>query len=183
MRALFILLSFVLIIFTSSCNNKVVPLKHQYQSNPYQFSSASSRDVVWNKLIDFLTASSLAIKMVDKNSGLITTDNTSFLDSFAWENKEGNLTNPSALVVCSKVRGLFTFGTSLKKPDYVTGQWTIRIKEETDSITVAVKLANAAGQIIIGDQVLNNGYSTRETYNLAVKSTGVFEKSIEDALK
>ena len=93
------------------CGNKVIPLKSKYQSRPYEFTVADNSELAWNKLIDLFTAKGVAIKKVDKNDGLITTDITSFLRSYTWENKDGSLINPDAFVVCSKFRGPLTLAT------------------------------------------------------------------------
>src|SRR3954471_10243109 len=122
MKAIFITISFAYLFLIVSCDNKVVPLQNTYQDKPYEFATSSNKEQAWNTLIDLLTAKGLAIKTIDKNDGLITTDNTSFLNSYAWENKDGSLTNPKAFVVCSKVRGPFTFPSSIR-PEFIAGQW------------------------------------------------------------
>ena len=177
MKALSAIIGFSVLLLFVSCSNKVVPLKGTYPDKPYQFAIASSKKQVWNKLIDLLTAEGLAIKTIDENSGLITTDPTSFLNSYSFENEDGSLTNPAARVVCSKVRGPLTFPPSLK-PVAVAGQWTLRVKEEADKTIVAARLANAFGKVEI--QYTDN---TKETFALTVVSTGAFEKKIEEALQ
>ena len=174
-------LYFTCIIFGLSCNNKVVPLQKTYPDKSYEFSVSSPKDQVWTKLIDLLNTKGLAIKTIDKNSGVITTDNTSFINAYTWENKDGNLINPNALVICSKVRGPFTFATSLK-PNSLTGQWTFLTQQKSDKTNVKISLANAAGEVVIENSRIY-GSVTKETHNLIVKSTGVFEKEVEDALK
>jgi L-arabinose isomerase len=127
------------------------------------------------------TTKGLAIKTIDKNSGVITTDNTSFINSYTYETKDGNLANPYAMVVCNKVRGLLTL-SSLIKPDVITGQWAIRVKEDGNRTIVDTKLANVVGKVVIQNPPVNV-QTVAETHNLIVKSTGVFEKTIEDVLK
>lgn len=180
MKMLFIKSGFAILLVLAGCNNRIVPLQGTYQDQPYQIVTTASKEQVWTKLVDLFTAKGLAIKTIDKNDGIITTDHTSFLDSYAWESKGGILTNPSALVVCSKVRGAFTIPASLK-PTVLTGQWAVRVKQEGDKTIINTRLANAAGKI----EIDHTGYSyaTKETYNLMVRSTGIFEKSIEAALK
>ena len=92
------------------------------------------------------------------------------------------MVNPDAFVVCTKVRGPFTFATSLK-PDAVNGQWTVITKQADDKTFIDIKLANASGKVVIEDTRTYGQEVTRETHNLTVISTGVFEKSIEEALK
>jgi len=181
MKDLFTTLSFACLFVIVGCNNKVVPLQNTYQDKPYEFATSSNKEQAWNTLIDLLTAKGLAIKTIDKNDGLITTENTSFLNSYAWENNDGSLTNPKAFVVCSKVRGPFTFPSSIR-PDGITGQWTVRTKQEADKTIVNIKLSNAGGKVVIENSGIY-GSATKETHNLIVESTGIFEKSIEEALK
>jgi len=182
MKNVFKAFGFVLLLSIISCNNKVIPLQHAYQDKPYQFATSSTKEQVWNKLIDLFTSKGLAIKTIDKNDGLMTTDNSTFLNLYTWENKDGGLTNPNALVVCSKVRGPFTFAASLK-PDDITGQWTVRTKQESNRTLVDIRLANASGKVVVENSSAYGQVATRETHNLIVESTGVFEKSIEEALK
>lgn len=182
MKAFSIAIGILCLSAVVSCNNKVVSLKQTYQDKPYEFAVLSSKDQVWTKLVDAMTTKGLVIKTIDKNTGLIATDQTSFLNSYSFENKDGSLTNPAALVVCTKVRGPFTFATSLK-PTGVAGQWMVLTKQAGDKTLIGIKLANAAGKVVIEDAGTYGENVTRETHNLVVKSTGVFERSIEAALQ
>jgi hypothetical protein len=183
MKKNFSSLSGIIILLTIiSCNNNIVPLKGNYQDKPYEFVTSSSKDQIWDKLIDFLIAKGLAIKTIDKNSGVITTDNTSFINSYTWESKDGSLVNTDAFVVCSKYRGLLTFGPSIR-PEVITGQWTVRVKQNGDNTIVVTNLSNAAGKIVFQNAGSNGQGMTTQTYDLTVKSTGLFEKTIENALK
>lgn len=170
-----------IILLFAGCNNKVIPLKGVYQDKPFEFTASAPKEDIWNKLIDVFTAKGLAIKTIDKNSGIITTDNTSFLNSYTYENKDGSLATPDAMVVCSKVRGTLTLSSSIK-PDVITGQWAVRVKEDGNKTIVDTKLANAVGKVIIQNPLVN-GQTVAETHDLIVKSTGIFEKTIEEALK
>ena len=181
MKTLVVVSGFAILLALTSCNNKVVPLQGAYQDKPYQIVTTASKDQVWNKLIDLFTAKGLAIKTIDKNDGIITTDNTSFLNSYTWERKGSVLANSDALVVCSRVRGLFTVSSSLK-PTALTGQWAVRVTQEGDKTIVDTRLANATGKVEIENTGLY-GYPVKETHDLIVKSTGLFEKAIETALK
>ena len=182
MRAVLTMVIFACMVFIVSCDIRSIPLKNTYQDQPYQFSVSHRKEQVWSKLIDIFTAKGLAIKIIDEKSGLITTENISFLNSFAWEKKDGSLTNPAAFVVCSKVRGPFTFPASLH-PSSLSGQWVVRTKQEPDKTIVDIKLANASG--IYGSESLGSFGQTpvSEIRNLSVASTGVFEKAVAEALK
>lgn len=101
------------------------------------------------------------------------------MNSYAFEKNDGSLTNPAAYVVCTKVRGLFTLGASLK-PQLVTGQWVLRLKETNDKTHIDMRLANTMAVIVDGDA---NQTDENRTHALIVKSTGAFEKEIEQALQ
>lgn len=59
----------------------------------------------------------------------------------------------------------------------------MRINQGADKIVLSAKLANASGKISIGDTVLHGHKTATTTYELQIESTGVFKKSVEDALK
>src|SRR6476620_6583690 len=145
MKPLFVVFAFTSLL-VMGCDNKVIPLQNTYQDKSYEFSVPSAKDKVWTELIDLFHTKGVAIKTIDKKEGVITTENTSFLNSYSWEDKNGGLTNPNAFVVCSKVRGTFTFPPSLK-PDSVTGQLTVLLKEESDKTFVSIGLTNASGVV------------------------------------
>lgn len=176
MKIFLTLTAFTCLLCMFSCNNKVVALQNNYQDKPYQFSVSSSKEKTITELVDVLTSKGFAIKTVDQNMGLITTDNASFLRSYSFENKDGSLTNPNAIVVCTKVRGPLTFSTSIK-PESVTGQWILITKQSNNKTLVTISLANAEGKVIEGD----SNEDSKRIYNLLVKSTGAFEKSVESS--
>lgn len=170
-----------LLLFLAACNDRVVPIKGMYQDTTYAFSAPASRKQVLNKLIDVFTAKGLAVKTLDEQNGIITTETTSFLQSYAWELKNGSLSDSNAYVICSRVRGPFTLTPSYK-PEFVTGQWVVRLKDEENTTHVDVRLMNATGKVAVPGS--SSAYDPApEMYNVVVKSTGIFEKAIADALK
>lgn len=173
--------SFTVLLLFIGCNSKTAPLKGVYQDKTYEFITSDSKEKVWNKLLDFFTTEGLIIKTIDKTSGLIVTDITSFLHSYTREAKDGSLIDKNAKVVCSKARGPVAFAAK-SKPDVITGQWIVRVKEEADKITVGVKLVNVDGRIVLQDSTANR-IVPEANYYLTVKSTGVFEKSVEAFLR
>lgn len=173
--------SFTILLILTGCNLKTTPLKGVYQDKTYDFTTSNSKEKVWNKLLDFFTTEGLVIKTIDNTSGLIVTDITSFLNSYTREAKDGSLIDSNAKVVCSKVRGSLAFAVP-RKPDVITGQWIVRVKEEAEKTIVGVKLANIDGRIILQDSSANR-IVPEANYYLTVKSTGVFEKAVEAALK
>lgn len=173
--------SFIILLLFIGCHLRTAPLKGVYQEKTYDFVTSDSKEKVWNKLLDFFTTEGLIIKTIDKPSGLIVTDVTSFLHSYTQEAKNGSLIDPNAQVVCSRAKGSLTLAVQ-KKPDVITGQWIVRVKEETDKTVVSVKLANIDGRIVLQDSTANRVVPEANFY-LTVKSTGVFEKAIETFLR
>lgn len=173
--------SFTILLLSIGCNFKTTPLKGVYQDKTYNFVTSDSKEKVWNKLLDFFTTEGLVIKTIDKTSGLIVTDITSFLNSYTREAKDGSLIDSNAKVVYSKVRGQLTFALT-NKPDVITGQWIVRVKEQADTTIVGIKLANIDGRIVLQDSSANR-IVPEANYKLIVKSTGVFEKAVQAALK
>lgn len=164
-----------------SCDNKIVPLKYAYQQDAYEFKINSNKDKAWDQLIDLFTKNGLAINTLNKADGVITTERTSFLSSYTWENKHGTIMNSDAMVVCGRYRGMFTLGPSFR-PTNLTGQWVVRLKEQEGSTFVVVKLANASGEIFARSPNANPSGEYSSPYALQVRSTGVFERSIEHSL-
>jgi len=175
-----IVIAFFLFLMVG-CDNKLIPLKYAYQQEAYEFKTNSSKDRAWDQLIDLLTKNGLAIKTINKADGLITTETTSFLDSYTWENRHGTIMSPNAIVVCSRYRGMLTVGQSFK-PNTLTGQWIVRLKEEEGKTAVMVKLANASGEVFVTGSDAHQPGEPASPYALQVRSTGVFERSIEHSL-
>ena len=173
----FFSICFVFILL--SCNMKVVPFQKEYNSSTYSISTTQSKDLTWSKVVNYLTITGVPILSIDKGSGVITSDKISFLNSYTWEDKSGNIMNSNALVVCNKVRGPFTIPVS-EKPTSIYGQWIISVQDSNQGVVVQAKLANANGNLLI-DNSDKNG-SARQTFNLQIQSTGMFERQLESAI-
>jgi hypothetical protein len=171
----FLFISFLLL---NSCGFRVLPLTGSYAEKPYEF-GISSKDQSWKNLIDYLTEKGIAIKLIDKASGIITTEPTSLLNAFTWENKDGSLTNPDAFVVCSKVRAPLQIASSLK-PTELRGQWVFLFKEEGEKNYLLIRFTNGYGKVL--ETTSGDSGSSAYTYNLDVKSTGLFEKQVQEQL-
>jgi hypothetical protein len=175
----FIILLSTITFLLSGCGFRTIPLANNYADKPYEF-GISSIDDAWKKVVEYLVEKGIAIKVIDKSSGLLTTESTSFLNSFTWENKDGSLMNPGAYVVCNKVRGPLQMTSSLK-PTVLNGQWVFLFKQEGEKSYLVIRLANTQGKVAevqVGNDTESSGYS----YNLEVKSTGQFEESIQGML-
>jgi hypothetical protein len=89
-------------------------------TTPLVIESQLNKEQVWSNLVDYLALSGATIKIIDKSSGLITTEDYSFMNSWTWENKKGVVENPNQYVVVKRGGGY---------PTTITGQWNVRIKD------------------------------------------------------
>jgi hypothetical protein len=163
------------IILLSSCLPRVRPVKNDYLDPPFQATSTSSKDVVWNKIVDFFSDKRLPIKSIDKSSGLIISEKAVF--STTIEDKDGKLVNKSAWVVVPAVYNPNTKKLESYYTGKVLGEWSIRIKESVKGTVVSVNLVNLKRQFTaykMGLQEVDASFA---------KSTGVFEKQIADLVK
>lgn len=163
-----LLLLCFLAFLTQSCvtTSNFIPLKGKYQETPVRSKLSHSFDEVWEAAIDLLADTGQGVKMIDKSSGFIIGQVSSFFGTLTLEDVKGNLVNPNASIVVEKPRNSFVkdmFGYDSN------AQWNIRIKPLTDSTTeVSVKVhsidAKYVGSSISGE------------------STGNFEKFIIDEI-
>lgn len=165
------------LIALTSCSAPKSTLTGKYQDTPYQIETSKSLDETWSAIIDLFATKGLSIKIIDKSSGLITSNKTSFLFSYTYENKQGQPEDPNAFVVVNKLKG--GFGNTLN-PQVLTGEWNIRIKEVNSKTVINVNLVNIIAQYTAPRTTT---YTAEHTYNLVAKSTGVFEKLIADQIK
>ena len=165
----------VTLLLFSGCATKVIPLKGHYVDKPYEIISDKTKDQVWDKIIDFFAQNGLSIKIIDKSSGLITSDKTRL--SWTMENKDGTLFKPDRWIVIEKI-SLLGSGAFVT-PTSVTGDWNIRIKDAGDNKTIInVNLVN-----IQAKATYSNGREILQEIEIKALSTGIFEKTIADAVK
>lgn len=166
------------ILLTSCMTLKPVSLKGNYSESPYEVVSDKEFDQVWSNIIDLFATKGLSIKLIDKNSGLIISEKTSFLSDYTFEDKNGVLENPNASIVIEKMT-YEGYNQSLK-PQKITGEWNIRIKENSSGkVVVNVNLTNIdATSLVAGSQ-----YSPAQNLTFNGKSTGKFEELITSLVK
>jgi hypothetical protein len=157
---------------------KPVVLQGNYSDKPYEVVSDKQFDQVWSNTIDLFATKGFSIKLIDKNSGLIISEKTSFISDYTFEDMNGALENANASIVIEKklVSGFNQFF----KPQKITGECNIRIKENgTGKIVVNVNLTNIeATSFILGSQ-----YSPAQNLIFNGKSTGKFEELITGLIK
>ncbi|REA63494.1 hypothetical protein DSL64_03335 [Dyadobacter luteus] len=79
-----------------------VRIKGKYQEGPVRMEVAKPYGETWNKVIDFISDIGMNVKMVDKASGLVISDPTSFFGHTSIEDKDGKILNPKAQIVTSR---------------------------------------------------------------------------------
>lgn len=118
------LIPFVCIALVS-CTFYKATLKGKYQDTPFQIETSKSYEETWSELIDLFAQKRLSIKIIDKSSGLITSEKTSFLSSFTYEDAQGKPINPNAFVVSANT----SYEGKVHPPISLTEEWNIRIKQ------------------------------------------------------
>ena len=173
--ALTMALTLVNFLFSCEPQYKVIYPKGKYLQTPYIVESDKSKDQVWQNIIDFFGQKGIGIKIIDRSSGLITTD--AYRMPFTYEDSKGNLVDKGAYLVISKIvsHGFNGATSTTLEPYYVTAEWNIIIKEEN-------------GKTLININIVNPKYSdisrTNEPFSTGgCLSTGVFEKTIADIIK
>jgi hypothetical protein len=162
----------ILFLFLASCLQSCVTIgtigiKGKYQEGPVKREFNHSYDETWNKVIDFISDIGLNVKMVDKGSGLVISDPTSFTGKTSVEDKAGKILNSEAFIVTSR-----TNDPNVANPiRSATASYNLRVKETgPGKSVVSVLLYNITVTGIV------------DTYTHKGKSTGNFEKWILDNL-
>src|SRR5689334_10194727 len=83
-----------------SCSVKTIPIKGTYLKPPYTDTTTIAKEQAWDKIIDFFAQNGLSIKIIDKSSGLIISDNTAVPASY--ETKLGIPEKKDAWIVVPK---------------------------------------------------------------------------------
>jgi len=178
---------FLLTLYLSSCATKIIPIKGSYPSQPIIVTSDKSVSEVWDRLIDLFAQNGLSIKLIDKSSGLIISDNSAI--TATWEKKDMTLYHPDAYIVTSKyfngkayaevgITQLASNKADLKNPSVCRGEWNVRIKPAGSGSSINVNLVN------VKYQAVNLSLRGTEWVNLTnFRSTGNFEKKIADMIK
>lgn len=186
MKKLFFLVLVSSVTLLSCVSSKIYPVQNSYATLPITMNSESNFDQVWDRLVDLFAQNGLSIKLIDKNSGLIISDNSEI--TATWEDKNGIVVHPTAYIVTPKVKdlnlqtyvgivGSYYKKSDLKKPGITRGEWNVRIKKVGTGTTINVNLVN----------VRYTSFDSRGVSmikNLSeFKSTGNFEKTITDIIK
>lgn len=185
------LFSVCLIILVSCNTSKMIPLSGQYPATPMLFTSEKPFDKTWDNLVDLFAQRGLAIKLIDRSSGLIISDRSKL--TVTMEDKNGRVIFPDAYIVAPShivngkriplyVASVGAYSTAKQVSsliDYAYGDWNVRIKP------------NPSGGSTINVNITSIVYETYD-YKLKanvsspvsdIRSTGVFEKQLAEAIK
>ena len=174
-------------ILTFSCTPKIYPVQNHYADLPYTVRTENTFDNVWDKLVDLFAQNGLSIKLIDRSSGLIVSDNSPITTT--WEDKHGDLVHPDADIVVPKMKqndwqvfipffGGYYKKSELKNPSVVRGEWNVRIKKDGEGAIINVNLVNVTYED--WDRVRK----VSMIRNLSdFKSTGNFEREIAEFIK
>jgi hypothetical protein len=139
--------------------------------------TSSQFEKVWDKLIDLFAQKGLPIRIIDKSSGLITSDRA--LLPTTVETKDGKLKDPLAFIVVSQIYdpGTRKYSPISRYAD-VSGEWNVRVKQTDGQTTINVNIVNVKYQSWDAFHKVN-----RDVMLTEYQSTGVFEKLIAEAIK
>jgi hypothetical protein len=185
MKAFVVLL--MVFVFTS-CTSKIIPIKGNYPQTPMVFQSENSFEKTWDKLVDVFAQKGLAIKIIDKSSGLIISTNSQMLAT--PEDSKGNPKDPEAFIVVPSVKisgeikpisgsnqGAYTAKSKIRfNPVY--GEWNVRVKPNGTGSTINVNITNVTYELPVTSK-----YSDRTVILSDYRSTGVFEKILADLIR
>ncbi len=165
-------LTYLLVFICLASCTVAVPIVNSYQETPFVAYSDKSKDEVWSKVIDVFAQKGLTISIIDKSSGLITSNDYSFTSSVTYEMMNGMLKDTTAWIVVGKRPTDTQYYTP---PNNVRGSFNVRVKEEAGKTAININLVGLTAMDI------TQPYNTKITYQ--VKSTGVFERTFAEMVK
>lgn len=178
--------TFATVLILVSCRtSKVIPLKGSYEKTPIIYNSDKSINEVWDNLIDLFAQKGLSIKFVDKNIGLIISNNT--LVSATWEDKNGKPVHPEADIVVWKIYNAAAnamvpetrigTGRKSKQPDECYAEWNVRLKANGTGTSININLVNVQYEQYLQPGRRSWGYLAN------FQTTGNFERMIYNNIK
>jgi hypothetical protein len=149
-------------------------LEGRYQEEPYIIKSSQSFEKVWVNVVDHFAQKGISISLIDKSSGLIIAKKR--FVSTNWTYEENKLPkNSGAYVVVSRCGYVTGYDFKDFNPEYVDGEWNVRIKEQDGKTYININLFNLMAQ---GKSETINGAFYPNPCIYTVKSTGVFEQGL-----
>ena len=135
----------------------VLPLGNE----PLTVTTTLSKDIVWAKTIDFFTKQGIAIKTIDKTSGIIQSDKLGLGTHTITNNQPPDST---AWAICTLTKHDYID----KAPIYPTGELFISVQENNGNTTIAINLLNL--QAIHSQKIYKSIYY--DQYNTSKVQTG-----------
>ncbi len=175
MKKLYTFISIGVISLLIGCAPVITNLSGNYQDKPFEVNSPRPLDSVWSSVIDLFAQKGISIKIIDKGSGLIVTEKTSFLKNYSIE-KDGKPSKPDAWIVLNYI----TYGGMDLKPTQVFGEWNVRVKTNNSGGTLININLNNIDALIHYDRTQ---YTAEKTIIFDGRSTGKFEGIIADFIK
>lgn len=127
---------FIIIFILQSCAYRPVPLKGVYQNGAVKSKVDLSFDKTWEKVIDMIASTGVSVKLIDKASGLIIGESSSFWQLVTIEDKKGKIIDPEFFIVRERMPT-----ESSPLPANATATWNLRVKSlATESSVISVKL-------------------------------------------
>lgn len=129
----------IALCFISCAPLKPGQLKGKYNDPPYVIISEKSKDQVWDNIIDLFAQTGIGIRIIDRSSGLIISNERTSL-TVTYEKKNGELKDPTAYIVAASLvkPGSPTYYPAIS----ASGEWNIRIKEQDGKTLINVNLLN-----------------------------------------
>ncbi len=158
-------------LLLSSCSS--IKLVGTYPTNNHFAETDLSVEQVWTRVIDYFAMSGISIKLIDKASGLIVSEETSFVDYYTRE-EDGKPIDPNAYVVIPTVRG--GFGNILEPRAAITGEWkmlgswNVRVKPNGDKTLVNINMTNLSCYYLQPSM-----WGASNATAIPIASTGVWE--------
>jgi hypothetical protein len=148
---------------------QTIPLKGNYKPT-HQKEINKPLDQVWSSVMDVLATKGLEVKTIDRASGIVISEKTSFKGLVTTENSDGTPKVPDAFIV---VEPKTSAGGTILMPDKIVGSWNIRVKESGSGKTVvSITITGIEASTTIGGSV----YSAPVIWEFEAKSTGGFER-------
>jgi len=161
-----VLLSAFLLL--SSCAAKQLSRNYQQVHKTY---SSKSKDEVWKKIIEFMAINGVSPQVLDKESGLIVSQDMDFVSNYTFEDGDGGLENPKAWIVVED----YSYDSMLLpyQLESITGIWNIRVAEEAGKTLINVNLVR-----LTGNWYGTAGANRNQRVRVNAQSLGNFEKMI-----
>lgn len=181
-------MKYLLLIFVtlslSSCLS-ILQLKGSYSDAPVKSLFKASYDDVWKATIETITAKNLDVGVIEKESGLISSFQASYIDNTTYERKKSDAPiHPKAYIITHRPNTVGDREFELHRSprftiyypfDALTGRWKIFVRDRgSNQVEVSVILG---GFEFIPSKTYGNTKYYPQVYSLKV-----FEKEILDGI-